>query len=69
MLELDSLGQGLCWDTSDLDCGILRVASATAIATPETQDEQVIYDLLGRRVTKITNAGIYMINRKKVVIK
>ena len=69
VLELDSLGQGLCWDTSDLDCGILRVASATAIATPETQDEQVIYDLLGRRVTKITNAGIYMINGKKVVIK
>lgn len=31
--------------------------------------EQVIYDLLGRRVEKITGAGIYIVNGKKVVIK
>ena len=31
--------------------------------------EQVIYDLLGRRVEKIAGAGIYIVNGKKVVIK
>lgn len=31
--------------------------------------EQAIYDLLGRRIEKITGAGIYIVNGKKVVIK
>ena len=31
--------------------------------------EQVIYDLLGRRIEKISGAGIYIVNGKKVVIK
>ncbi len=31
--------------------------------------EQVIYDLLGRRVEKIVEAGLYIVNGKKVVIK
>lgn len=31
--------------------------------------EQVIYDLLGRRVQNLNNAGIYIVNGKKVVIK
>ena len=34
-----------------------------------TESEQTIYDLLGRRVQKITGAGIYIVNGKKVVIK
>ena len=34
-----------------------------------TEGEQTIYDLLGRRVQKITGAGIYIVNGKKVVIK
>lgn len=34
-----------------------------------TEGEQEIYDLLGRRVEKITGAGIYIVNGKKVVIK
>lgn len=33
------------------------------------EGEQEIYDLLGRRVEKITAAGIYIVNGKKVVIK
>ena len=31
--------------------------------------EQVIYDLLGRRVEKITTAGIYIVNGRKMIIK
>ena len=31
--------------------------------------EQVIYDLLGRRVENITGAGIYIVNGRKVIIK
>ena len=31
--------------------------------------EQVIYDLLGRRVEKITGAGIYIVNGKKMIVK
>ena len=36
---------------------------------PAAEGEQVIYDLLGRRVESITGAGIYIVNGKKVVIK
>ena len=36
---------------------------------PVLESEQVIYDLLGRRVESITGAGIYIVNGKKVVIK
>ena len=31
--------------------------------------EQAIYDLLGRRVERITEAGLYIVNGKKVIIK
>ena len=31
--------------------------------------EQVIYDLTGRRIKEITNAGIYVVNGKKVIVK
>ena len=34
-----------------------------------TEGEQVIYDLLGRRVEAITGAGIYIVNGKKVIVK
>lgn len=34
-----------------------------------TEGKQVIYDLLGRRVQNLNNAGIYIVNGKKVVIK
>ncbi len=42
--------------------------NAIKVVAPEA-GEQVIYDLLGRRVEKIAGAGIYIVNGKKVVIK
>lgn len=33
------------------------------------EGKQVIYDLLGRRIDNITNAGIYIVNGKKVIVK
>lgn len=42
--------------------------NAIKVVAPEA-GEQVIYDLLGRRIEKITSAGIYIVNGKKVVIK
>ena len=33
------------------------------------EGNQVIYDILGRRVEKITSAGLYIINGKKTIIK
>lgn len=49
VLELDSLGQGLYWDTSDLESGILRVVSATAIASTDTDSEAtcIVYSING----------------------
>ncbi|MBE6292228.1 MAG: hypothetical protein E7091_07450 [Bacteroidales bacterium] len=42
--------------------------NAIKVVAPET-GEQVIYDLLGRRIEKIVGDGIYIVNGKKVVIK
>lgn len=36
---------------------------------PVAESEQVIYDLLGRRVENFTGAGIYIVNGKKVIVK
>ncbi len=36
---------------------------------PAAEGEQVIYDLLGRRVEKIAGAGIYIVNGRKMIIK
>jgi hypothetical protein len=36
---------------------------------PVIEGEQIIYDLLGRRVENITGAGIYIVNGRKVIIK
>ena len=43
----------------------------TEIEVPATNDQQpaVIYDLTGRRIEKIVEKGIYIVNGKKVVIK
>ena len=42
----------------------------TAIGNIEAESgEKVIYDLTGRRVDAITNAGIYIVNGKKVIVK
>lgn len=42
----------------------------TSVENIEIEEgEQVIYDLTGRRVEEITNAGIYIVNGKKVLVK
>ena len=42
----------------------------TAIEEVETEaTETVIYDLTGRRISEITEAGVYIVNGKKVLVK
>lgn len=41
----------------------------TSIELPTVGEEVVVYDLTGRRVEKLTEKGIYIVNGKKVVIK
>ncbi|MBO7302400.1 MAG: hypothetical protein J6U58_06805 [Bacteroidaceae bacterium] len=44
--------------------------NTTAIEKVETENEQeVIFDLAGRRVSEITEKGIYIVNGKKVLVK
>ena len=43
--------------------------NATGIDTIESEKNVVIYDMMGRRVSKITKAGIYIINGKKYIKK
>ena len=46
------------------------VIAATAIEGVETEVENdVIYDLSGRRIAEITKCGIYIVNGKKVLVK
>ena len=42
----------------------------TAIEGVDAEAENaVIYDLTGRRIEKITNAGIYIVNGNKILVK
>ena len=41
----------------------------TGISEVKTENEKAIYDLTGRRVEAITEAGIYIVNGKKVLVK
>lgn len=41
----------------------------TNINEVEAETEEVIYDLTGRRIDEITEAGIYIVNGKKTLIK
>lgn len=43
--------------------------NATGIDAVESEQNVVIYDMMGRRVSKITKAGIYIINGKKYIKK
>ena len=44
--------------------------NTTAVEEVETESaEAVIYDLSGRRINEITEAGIYIVNGKKVLVK
>ena len=49
VFELDSIGEGLCWDTSDLESGVLRVAKSNAIESLDTDREVkcVVYSING----------------------
>ena len=48
---------------------IEEVEIETAIKEIVAEKENSIYDLLGRKIEKITQPGIYIINGKKVVVK
>lgn len=49
---------------------VYNEAVTTEIESVEAEvEENVIYDLTGRRVEKITNAGIYIVNGNKVLVK
>ena len=43
--------------------------NTTGIEVVENVNENVIYDLAGRRVSEITAPGIYIVNGKKVLVK
>ena len=45
-------------------------SAATGINVISIDDnDNVIYDLTGRRLNKITEAGLYIVNGKKVYVK
>jgi hypothetical protein len=49
---------------------VLYYDASTGIEDVEAaSDEDVIYDLTGRRIEKITAPGIYIVNKKKVIVK
>ena len=47
----------------------LVVSEGESVENVTAEGEQVIYDLLGRRVESITVAGLYIVNGKKVIVK
>jgi hypothetical protein len=47
----------------------LTITKPTSINEIATETEEVIYDLTGRRIDEITEAGIYIVNGKKTLIK
>lgn len=47
----------------------LTFTKTTGINEITTDTEKVIYDLTGRRIDEITEAGIYIVNGKKTLIK
>ena len=53
---------GIIWGDDDEE-------NTTAIENVETATVNVIYDLSGRRVSEITEKGIYVVNGKKVLVK
>ena len=68
---------GLCWDTSDLARGILRVTfDPTGIQLVQSSEKDTqttpVYDLYGRRVadayTNQLQRGIYLYKGKKIAV-
>jgi hypothetical protein len=65
---------GWMWDTSALATdGIIRIVADPvgihSIAASDLTDRDLIFDLVGRRITGITHSGAYVVNGKKVYIK
>lgn len=56
-----SLEGTFTWTIGKDETGIESVGAENAV--------KVIYDLTGRRIENITNAGIYIVNGKKVIVK
>jgi hypothetical protein len=54
VLELDTLPEGFAWDTADLASGVLRVALADAIQTPNNAQQTlcVVYSANGVEYTR-----------------
>ena len=61
------------WHSKGKSCEGIYTWTVTGGASVEdievADGEKVIYDLLGRRVEKMTGAGIYIVNGKKVIVK
>ena len=61
------------WHVENASCEGTYTWTVTGDSSVEniaaTESEQVIYDLLGRRVEAIVGGGIYIVNGKKVVVK
>lgn len=48
---------------------LIAEVDPTAVVAPKAEAEEVIYDVLGRRVMEASRPGLYIINGKKVLIK
>ena len=59
-------GQKGCIDRT---CTWTIADTAIDEVTGENEEVKTIYDLTGRRIENITNAGIYIVNGKKVLVK
>ena len=72
---IDELGYpATIWNAKNYTCeGTYTWVIGTGVNAIDTinaeSGKQAIYDILGRRIEKVTSAGIYIVNGKKVVIK
>ena len=60
------------WHSQNQSCAgtyTWTIGDAAIRNTNVAEGEQVVYDILGRRVKGITGAGIYIVNGKKMIVK
>ena len=57
------------WESLPAQTLTFTIPGATAIEGVETEVENTIYDLTGRKIETITKSGIYIVNGKKVLVK